>query len=357
MKNIFKNIRSTRLKIFLISTGFVLFLAGCVFLDTVSITQTQADGTQAPIAKAGTEATFTLKGHINCIENHGDVQFVVSFLAPKSWNVRKNAKVSYTTTLHTNPDEELKMSLIPESSLPKNGGGRSWSEALKQDYGVGPNVLSDMEWVTYATDAKWSVFNGDKPSYTIYIRTNVGEQNLKAYLGFFINHTDDGMSTSSDHKKVKFSETPFEVLGGKGLMIDYSSEHFNKVQPLSVLQDDYVTFSFNGGVFKNDLISSEQIYFEGKAYDENGALISEVNEKSTKTLLKRDTQYDQIYSSTIWPASYFKVPEGKLIKRIDYIFTNKNKTVIITQSDDDFAIKGTDLVGEKKPFVLELLCD
>jgi hypothetical protein len=357
MRNIFKNISSSRLKVFLVSTGFVLLLVGCVFLDSVSILQTQEDGTQAPIAKAGTEATFTLKGHIESQEDHGDVQFIVSFLAPKSWNVRKNAKVTYKTTLHTNPDEELKMSIVPESSLPKSAGGRSWGQALYQEYGVGPNVLSDMEWVTFATDAKWAIFNGDKPTYTIYIRTNVGEKNLKAYLGFFVNHTDDGISDNIKHRKVEFSDTPFEVVGGTGLMIDYSREHFNKVQPLSVLQDDYVTFSFNGGVFQNDLISSQEIYFEGTAYDENGVVIAEVNEKSSKTLLKKETNYNQIYSFTMWPANYFTVPEGKLIKRIEYVFTNKNRSIIVTQSDDDFAIKGTAIVGDKKPFAFEFLCD
>jgi hypothetical protein len=357
MKNIFKNISSSRLKIILITTGFILLLAGCVFIDTVSIMQTQDDGSLAPISKAGTVATFTLSGHIVCAEDHGDVQFVFSFLAPKSWNVRKNGIVTYKTTLNTDPDQELKMSVVPESSLPKNGGGRSWGDALVQDYGVGPNVISDMEWVTFATDAKWAIFNGDKPNYTIYLRTNVGTQNLKAYLGFFVNHTDDGMSTSNDHKKVKFSDTPFEVIGGKGLTIDYSSEHFNKVQPLSVLQDDYVTFSFNGGVFLNNLISSQNIYIEGTAYDENGVVVSIVNEKSSKTILKRETQYTQIYSLTAWPASFFNVPDGRVIKRIEYVFTNNDRSVIITQSDDDFAVKGTPIVGDKKPFVFELLCD
>ena len=45
------------------------------------------------------------------------------------------------------------------------------------------------------------------------------------------------------------------------------------------------------------------------------------------------------------------------IKEEEYVFTNKNRTVIVTQSDDDFAIKGTPIVGDKKPFVFELLCD
>jgi hypothetical protein len=357
MKNIFKNISSSRLKIILITAGVILLLVGCVFIDTVSILQTQDDGTQAPISKAGTVATFTVTGHITCQQDHSGDQFIVSFLAPKSWNVGKNAKVTYTTTLNTDPNQELTMSLVPESSLPKSGGGRSWGDALIQDYGVGPNVISDMEWVTFATDAKWNIFNGDKPNYTIYIRTNVGDQNLKAYLGFFVNHTDDGISTSNDDKKVVYSSTPFEVVGGKGLMIDYSSEHFNKVQPLAVLQDDYVTFSFNGGIFQNDLISSDGIYLESTAYDENGVVIAVVNEKSSKTILKRETQYNQIYSLTMWPASFFNVPDGKLINLIKYVFTNKSGTVIITQSDDDFAVKGTPIVGDKIPFAFELLCD
>lgn len=359
MKNIFKNKKKSRLISLFVTIAFVVFLIGCVYIDSVSILQIQEDGTtQAPIAKAGSIATFTLKGHIICKEDHGDVQFIVSFLAPKSWNVRQNATVTYTTTLATNPDEELKMSVVPESSLPKNGGGRTWGEALMQDYGVGPNVLSDMEWVTFSTDDKWAIYNGDKPDYTIYIRTNVGYQNLKAYLGFFVNHTDDGLSpTDTDHKKIKFSDTPFEVVGGKGLLIDYSSEHFNKVQPLASLQDDFVTFSFNGGVFQNDLISSNEIYFEGTAYDDNGNIIAQVNEKTDKTLLKRESSFDQIYSLTMWPASFFNVSEGQVIKKIDYVFTNKDRSIMITQSDDDFAVEGKPITGEKNPFVFELLCE
>jgi hypothetical protein len=357
MKIKFNTKGKTRSKAVWLLTGVALFLFGCVYIDSVSITQLQENGTEAAKAKAGTVATFSMKGHIDCKEDHGDVQFVVSFLAPKSWNVRQNANVTYTTTLHTNADEELKMSVVPESVLPKNASGRTWGEALMQDYGVGPNVLSDMEWVTFMTDEKWSIFNGDKPIYTIFIRTNVGEQNLKAYLGFFVNHTDDGISSGTDHKKVKFSDTPFEVFGGKGLLVDYSSEHFNKVQPLAALQDDYVTFSFNAGVFENDLSAESEIYFEGTVYDESGAVISTVNEKTAKTLLKRESQYNQLYSLTMWPAGFFNVPDGKTIKKIEYIFSNANRSITITRSDDDLAIDGIPIVGEKVPFTFEMVCD
>ncbi len=357
MKNIFNKNRKFYFKgIFLVSL-FAIILFGCVYLDSVSIMQIQGDGTEAPIAKAGTEATFTVKGNINCAEDHGDVRFVVSVLVPKSWNARAHAKVTYVTTLHTDPDEILTMSVVPESSLPKNAGGRTWGEALMQEYGVGPNVLSDMEWVTFQTDDKWAIFNGDKPTYTIYIRTNVGELNLKTYLGFFVNHTDDGLSTSNDHKKVKFSDEAFEVVDGKGLTIDFCNNHFNKVQPLAALQNDFVTFSFNGGVYQNDLTSANEIYIEAKAYDAFGTVISTITERSNKTLLIRESAYNDIYNLTIWPADFFDVLNGMIIDHIEYIFTNKDGSVTITQSDDDYAVNGTEIVGAKEPFVIQLLCD
>lgn len=357
MKNRYNNKKYRRLFGVLI-VGLFIFLLGCVYLDSVSIMQVQDDGSEAPVAKAGTEATFTLKGRIDAAEDKRGTRFIVSFLAPISWNIREHARVTYVTTLNTdNPDQELSMSVVPTSSLPKNGGGRTWGEALIQEYGVGPNVLNDMEWVTFETDIVWDIFNGDKPTYTVYIRTNVGEQNLKAYLGFFVNHTEDGISNDNDHKKVKFSDTPFEVIDGRSPTIDYSSDHFNKVQPLAVLQDDYVTFTFNGSAFDNDLVEFNEIYIAAKAYDANGILLSEVDARSAKTLLRREAGIDATFSRTIWPTDFFNVSDNEVISYIEYLFTNKGGSVTITQSDDDQAVEGTEIVGEKSPFVLELVCD
>lgn len=360
MKNIRNKSRKFWLRSFFLLSALALVLFGCVEWDSISIKQIQEDGSEAAIAKAGSIATFTINGHIKCIENgHDNVKFIVSFLAPKSWNVKKHARVTYVTTFHSDPNEELTMSVVPESSLPKNGEGRTWGELLMQDFGVGPNVLSDMEWVTFQTDKDWSIIDGDTPYYTIYIRTNVGELNLKAYLGFFINHSDDGKSSDDDHWKVMFSEEPLEVVGGKGLTIDYSSNHFNKVQPLATLQDDYVTFSFNGGVYPNDLTAFDEVYVEMTAFDAGGNVLAAVTEKSDKTLLARTSSISPVYSKTLWPAGFFSVPEGTTIHRIEYIFSNRDGSVTITQTDEDNAAGDSPvvIVGEKEPFVFELLCD
>jgi len=358
MKNIYIKRKSFYAKVIFLLLALALMAGRCIYVtQDISILQVQEDGTTAPVAKAGSVATFIINGYVwgNGTSSEND-QLVVSFLAPKSWKVRENTKVTYTTSFYSNPKEELPMSVIPELSLPKNGNGLTWSQKLMMNYGVGPNVLEDMEWVSFVTDKIWSVYDGDKPDYTVYIRTNVGQQNLKAYLGFFVNHTNDGISNSEDDKVVQFSKTPFEVIDGIGLTIDYSTEHFNKVQPLYVLQDDYVTFSFNGGVYPNTLVGLGDIYLQAIAYDSKGAIISQINEKSDKTLLTKESPYSQTYNLTIWPADFFHVPEGTVIDHIEYVFTDKSGTVTITQSDDDKAVNGTGITGEKKPFQFQLLC-
>lgn len=334
--------------------GLILF--SCVYLDSVKVSQIY-DGEEVPWARAGDIATFTVEGHIQCAEDHSGVKFVVGFLAPKSWKVAQNAKVTYKNDLAEDPDEEKSMSVIPETSLPKNGGGRTWVECLTQEYGVGPNVLNDMEWVVFWTDDSWDIVNNANPRYTIYIRTNVGEQNLKATLGFFVNHTDDGFSNGGDHKKVKFSDECFEVIDGKGPLIDFCNDHYNKMQPLSVLQDDYVTFNFNGGVNLNNPLSKsgEEVYLKAIAKTDFGHLY-EVNEKNDKTKMTKESAFSDTYGLTIWPADFFAIPDGEEIISVEYWFTNRDETIVISKSDDD-ALLGEENEQKEAPFYSEFLCE
>lgn len=331
-----------------------VFVSGCVYIDSISVSQVY-NGKEVDYAYAGDVATFTIKGHIECHEDHSGVNFVVGFLAPKSWDVANNAKVTYTCDLADDRTKELTMSVIPASQLPKNGNGRTWSDAMMQDYGVGPNVLDDMEWVVFQTDQKWDIINNQVPYYTIYIRTNVGEQNLKCHLGFMVNHTDDGLSSSSDHKKVNFSDVCFEVVGGKGATIDFCNNHYNKVAPMSALQDDYVTFSFLGDAADNDLVNGD-IYLQATAVTESGKEYK-IEEKSSKTLLRKLSEESKTYNITIWPGGFFGLPQDEVISYINYIFTNKDGSVEIGQSDDDYEQLGIEKPEQRVPFTFQLKCD
>lgn len=355
-----KNIRLRR-KGWLLGTILLMFafLFGCVFLDSYSVKQTLADGTQVDWVKAGEVATFTIDGNIDCKENdHNGVAFVVAILAPKSWKVRENTTMTYTTTVLSDGKTVLPMIPIPEATLPKNGGGLTWSDALMGRYGVGTNALNDMEWIAFQSKDLYDIMNGEKPVFKITIKCKTGMQNLKAHIGFFINHTDDGLSAGTDHCKQICSEECFEVVEGRGLVIDYCNPHFNKVEPLASLQDDYVTFSFLGATYSNDLVRADAVYMEAIAYTENGGVYS-VKEKSEKTLMKKETSYSATCNLTVWPANYFGIPEGETISKIEYIFTNRDGSITITQSDDDEFVTGEDMEegAEKEPFLYELLCE
>lgn len=330
----------------------VIVMFGCIYLDSYSVDQTLEDGSKVTWVKAGEVATFTLNGHIEAAENHTGEHFIVAMLAPKCWDIRNNVTMTYTTTVLSSKDIVHTMSPIPESVSPKNQQGMSWSQALMNKYGVGTNVLNDMEWVTFQTDELWDINNGEHPYYQITIKCKTAMQNLKVHLGFFVNYSGDGIGSNDACYKAVFSTESFEVKYGTGSVIDFCNLHSQKVEPLAALQNDFVTFSFQGDVYANNLVKSDAIYFEARAITANG--VYTVNKKSSETLMKKQGTYGNTYSLTIWPEKFFGIPEGETISEIQYIFTNGDDSETITQSDDD--ANGETVIGTKEPFSLKLLC-
>ena len=365
MEKIKNKIRKNVVKMLVAAAMIGMAVTSCVFLDSVSITQI-IDGRECDYAIAGTEATFTMEGHINSQADVSNTNFVIAILAPKTWNVAKYAKVTYKCDLAEDRDQIMTMSLMPSNALPKNGNGLTWTECLNQTYGVGPNVLDDMEWVVFQTDIAHTIHNGDKPQYTIWIKTRMGDENLKCRLGFFVNHTDDGFSGGGDHKKVLFSDC-FEVVNGTGAVTDYCSNHLNRLSPLLSLQDDFLTFSFIGSVADQSHLPGAEIpfynaevpvYFQAKAYGASGE-VYEVNEKSEKTLMPVEDESTKTCSITFWPAGFFNVPDGEQLVRIEYFFTNKEGSIIIGQDTDDHLGLGKPAPdpNSRLPFVYTFQCN
>jgi len=328
----------------------------CVYIDEFIVTQTDENGNEVTWSKVNTEATFILRGHIECHEDHNGVNFIVGFLAPRSWKVADKAQVTYKCDLSEDHDQILTMSVVPATSLPKNGNGRTWVECLNQEYGVGTNVLDDMDWVVFQTDDKFDIINNQFPTYTIYIRVNVGDKNLKFHPGIFVNHTDDGFSGGTDHKKVLFSPECFEVIGGTNMTIDYCNDHFNKVSPMSSLQNDYITFTFKGSAGENLLAATTDVYLQGTAYTYEGGQYT-VNTRTDKTRMIRENAYSDTYNITLWPVDYFGVPVEETIEHIEYYFCNNDGTIEVTQSDDDFVQKGVPIPNVKEKFIFRFECE
>lgn len=337
---------------FLLVLSLVVF--GCSFLiKDVNVKQENEAGEMVAYIKAGEVATFTFSGTISIEGDASNETFIVAFLAPRSWNVRQNATVTYKEDRY-NPEINNRMIAMQDSEQPANYKGMTWSAALKKKYGVRSNVLNDMEWIAFKSD-NYEKVNGTI-NFTVTIKCNSGKSNLKFRPSFFINHSSDGLGGNNERYDVKDADDCFEVVEGLGAVIDFCSTHYYQIEPLSALQDDYVTFTFQGDINTNDLTKFENVYIEATAYTIEGKTYV-INEKSTKTLMKRETKLPR-YNITLWPGGFFNIPEGETISRIEYIFTNEDGTVSISQSDDSRDNEGEEVEeGVKEPFVFEFQCE
>lgn len=314
----------------------MLLVFACVELDSIDINQGTEEEPKYWV-NAGDVATFTLKGHINnqATSDETDVRLVVAILVPTSWNARQNTVVTYDPTMLDTETTPLSMSPIPVSDSPTNQPGLTWDAALKNRYGVGTNVLNDMEWVAFQTDKVYTLPTHNNPEFTVHIKCKTGPKNLKAHIGFFINSSKDGLSNDEQYFKMQMSEECFQVVNGTGVEIDFCEYHFNQMEPLAALQDDYITFTFRGDTHDNELINADAIYINATAITESGRRY-EIHEKTSKTLMKKEgTDFSNVYSMTMWPTGFFNVDEGEIITKIEYIFTNADGTVVVNQSDED----------------------
>jgi hypothetical protein len=302
-------------------------LAGIVFFSCVYLDEVLYESS----VKAGETATFIMKTHMEPLADIEDDRLIVAILVPKSWKAAQNTKVTYINSLEAGVVKS--MSIIPESSMPKNMPGYTWEAALRDRFGFGPNVLDDMEWIPYQSDEAGRVTNNEKMSIEIKIETKTGTENLRAKLGFFVNHSDDGLGTSADHFKIQFTDC-FEVTDGEGVLIDFCEKHFNLFQPSSVTKDDIVSLKFQGDIEPNDLDNAGEIFLQIKAYTDAGNEYA-VLERNAKTRMQRELENGRTYSLTFWPSEYFGVPEQESITRIEYYFTNEDATAFVKETQDD----------------------
>ncbi|GGF24373.1 DUF4961 domain-containing protein [Echinicola rosea] len=309
-------------------------LTMCLFLDGIEYPETVV---------ANEEATFHMKVRVDAADNSDNVRLVIGYLVPKSWKASENTTVSYTSSID---EGEMNMSLIPTESLPKNGGGVTWSQGIKAKYGFGPNVLDDMEWVAYWSDRVYNVANGEDITADIAITTKIGPDNLRVKLGFFVNHTNDGLSEDTDHFKVEFTDC-ISVTDGEGDVTDFCELHFNSAQPLSASKDDIVTLRYQGDIGDNPLDPYEEIYLCSKVITDKGNEYAVCDATSKSKMMKAST-FGRTFSLTFWPAGFYGVPEDESILRLEYTFTNADGSVELQDEEEG---------GSPRPFVYTFKCE
>ena len=291
---------------------FFTVLIACVNLQKVTYEAYQVD--------AGEEATFKMDVFLEPAEDRSS-RLVISFCCPNDWNPRDagNVRVWYESDIR-NPGNPIEMSLIPVGESPKDAPGATWASRLWSQFGKGPNILDDMQWVTFwgGPDA---IKNNEDMNLKITIKAKTSKQNLRAKLGFYVGHSDAGGTTDGAHYGLAWGDC-FEVVNGEGDVIDFCQLQANMNQPGNATKNDIITIKYQGGIIDNDPLSNvNDIYLTATALTNNGKRYEKTN-RGEESKMKKEGVFGRTFSISLWPAAYFGIPENEELVRIEYYFSN-----------------------------------
>ncbi|MFV0506672.1 MAG: DUF4961 domain-containing protein [Bacteroidales bacterium] len=310
-----------------VSLAFILLLISCVYLDSVDYEVE---------TEAGSTAVYTINCRIEPAESPSGEQLIIGFLVPNSWNATEHTVVTYTSSQDVDVSGEqiaMPASLVPSTEEPKNMTGRTWPQACMETYGVGPNVLEEMEWVCFKTDKAYDIQNGGNIlDLKVKLEVKVGMQNMRVRLGFLINNSGDGMSGDEARRGTFFTDC-IDITNGNGAVIDFCELHLNSVLPLFSNKDDILTITYQGDVIENVLDDYDDLYLNATAYTAEGNEYV-VAEQSSKTSMKKLNDYSRNFSLTFWPTEFFNIPANEHVDEIRYVFTNADGSVVL----DDYGV-------------------
>jgi hypothetical protein len=251
---------------------------------------------------------------------------VFGFLAPKGWAAAQNAKITYTSTAGNG-----KMVLMPSTTIEPQSSGLTWSAALLKKFGIGGNLVNDMEWVVYQSDVGFPLSNGEEITATLNISLKVGADNNNTLckLGYVIAESNDGLhdvdgNIDGGAKYEYYAEqvTPcFMLTGGSGDIVDFCNPQLTSADPPKSLDNDFVTITFDGTVTPTALTGASKVYLCATANTSDGKTYT-VCDQSAKTQFTQTVAGSNKYKITIWPRSYFGIADSQTIVNMNYFLTD-----------------------------------
>lgn len=276
-------------------------------------------------ATVGSVVPITVHISIPTAGSGGPDYLIFGFLVPKGWKAAENTTITYTSpTLGSG-----NMVLIPSTTLAKNGGGLNWPDDMRKTFGIGGNLIDDMEWVAYQTDKAFT-HNGSKITGDLNIKIKVGADNNNTLvkLGYVI--TDSGNGFTSDGNGTYYNEkiapSCLQLTGGTGDLIDFCNPQLTTINPPKSLDNDYLTLTFDGNVTNTALTGSDVTYICATAYTSDGQTIN-ICEQTDKTKMIQMPGGSNKYQITFWPRAFFGLSDTQTIVKMDYFITDKTGNV------------------------------
>ncbi|MBS1605319.1 MAG: DUF4961 domain-containing protein [Bacteroidetes bacterium] len=275
-------------------------LAGCITIDRVD---------QPSTARAGQTITITVQLEIRQSKDNPADRIYFGFLVPRDWNASANTTVTFSSDRGGG-----KMTLVPPGTTAMKGNSE-WPALLQGRFGIGANLVKDMEWVTFQTNATYPAINGGPPvKATIKLVTRTGTKNEIVRLGYYA--TAEDAIDPVDHP---FYSQDLTIVDGKGQLLAFSHPQTAAITPVNCIDNDYLTMTFDGNARLTPLASAPVLYLQATAYTSDHQLIK-VTEHNRATRLAPIG--NNKWRIQIWPRSFFHLKEDQSLSKMDYYFTN-----------------------------------
>ena len=274
---------------------------------------------QPSVVNAGEAFEITMQVDVSKDDDTGDPFFlIVGFLAPRAWNasvyttVRFESSVGNSTMRLTTSDE-----IDGNTKLP-------WNSAFERKFGIGDNH-GEVEWVTFIADEAFVAADG--ATGTVYITTKAGEDNMIVQLAYGISNQTWGFS--DDNFDLVFTDC-MQVIDGIGYPSNLCGPKPRQlVEQATFTMNDLITIVFDAKDGDDFMLGASFIDLCAKAY--SGDLVYEICDHEDVAAL--NYMGDDVWEITLWPRSYFDIPENQDIDFMEVTFTNDKGNLVVSNED------------------------
>ena len=322
---------------------FGLIIANCLQIDSV---------TQPETAAVGEEITITVNATAGETNNNTQYVLIFGILAPKSWDIRSNATVTYDSDWDGGTKPHLPGSgtmILDDETLAKyyqkskdeNGeeSGNTWATDAYTYVGTGENY-GLMEWVVFISEAQIRTDDPMTMPGTVFVTLTEGDGHTGTQLGYFLAHHQDGFETGSWDK---FFPDCMAITGASPGSTDLCGpEPVNTIafQPDKFSYNDLITIKFDAKIGKDgdstELIGASEVYLCANATYTGGTSVICDNSSA----LQMTAMGDEIWEIMIWPRGLLDIPGDADISEIGFSFKNGDGSIEVKHpnSGEDFLV-------------------
>lgn len=314
-----------------------------VFLVCCSIEISQLDQPTTGIAGQVLPITAHCTVSTNISNSPILANYIIGFLMPKGWNAGANTTATYISTLGNGNMEEMPPSILETESI-NNGTNLSYSAAMLKKFGIGQNLVADMEWVVFRSTQQISIPN---------VVTITGEIDLKITAGidgnttifkpaYVICESVDGISHfNSTTPDYGYLNGPRLTVTGPGDVVDLCDPLLTSLDPPKSLDNDFLTLTYNEKLDTANKVKGPNFYLcVDTVITSDNKKLTGFCTQSPKSILTQTTSNSGLYKITFWPRSFFSLPAGETASEMIYhiIDANGNK-VGFADTDEAFTYK------------------